>query len=130
MSHAQREAAFRGELGYSQMVPGAYEPRPRLAAMDVVRMKPSDYFKRQGWISFDTDEHALQFSANDPLVGAERIIWASDFPHPDAKYPGTVKELIENTGQLSEAQKQRVYGENARELYGLPKLARRSGAGR
>src|SRR5262245_36069640 len=88
-------------------------------------MKPSDYFKRQGWISFDTDEHTLQFTADDPLVGADRIIWASDFPHPDAKYPGTVKELVENTAQLSRAQKARIYGENARELYGLPKTGGR-----
>jgi len=95
-----------------------------------LKMKPSDYFKRQGWISFDTDEHALQFSANDPLVGADRIIWASDFPHPDAKYPDTVKELIENTAQLSPAQQQRIHGENARELYGLPKRSPRGGAPR
>jgi predicted TIM-barrel fold metal-dependent hydrolase len=92
-----------------------------------LKMKPSDYFRRQGWISFDTDEHTLQFTANDKLVGADRIIWASDFPHPDAKYPGTVKELIENTQSLTDAQKTRIYGENARELYGLPKLAVRGG---
>jgi len=95
-----------------------------------LKLKPSDYFRRQGWISFDTDEHALRFTANDPLVGADRIIWASDFPHPDAKYPGTVKELIENTEGLSEAQKLRIHGENARELYGLPKLAPRAAGAR
>ena len=31
-----------------------------------------------------------------PLVGADRFIWASDFPHSDAKYPGVVDELREH----------------------------------
>jgi predicted TIM-barrel fold metal-dependent hydrolase len=51
-------------------------------------MLPSDYMKRQCWISFDPDESMLAFTARSPLVGAERIIWASDYPHPDAKFPG------------------------------------------
>ena len=35
------------------------------------------------------------FTANSPLVGADRIIWASDYPHPDAKFPGVTEELAE-----------------------------------
>ena len=58
-------------------------------------MKPSDYFKRQCWISFDPDESLLKATAEHPLVGADRIIWASDYPHPDAKIPGVVDELRE-----------------------------------
>jgi len=87
-----------------------------------LRMKPSEYFRRQCWISFDTDERTLEFTANEALVGADRIIWASDFPHPDAKYPGTVAELKANTRSLSPEQRRRIYGENAAELYGLPPL--------
>ena len=87
-----------------------------------LKMKPSEYFKRQCWISFDTDESTLAFTANSPLVGEDRIIWASDYPHPDAKYPGTVKELIDSTASLTSVQKDRIYGANAGELYGLPAL--------
>jgi len=83
-------------------------------------MKPSEYFRRQCYISFDPDESTLAFTANHPLVGAERIIWASDYPHPDAKFPGVVKELTEATAALSDAQRARIFGANAREVYGLP----------
>ncbi|HLY37478.1 MAG TPA: amidohydrolase family protein, partial [Candidatus Binatia bacterium] len=62
-----------------------------------LKMKPSEYFRRQCWISFDPDESTLAFTANHRLVGADRIIWASDYPHPDAKFPGVVKELEEAT---------------------------------
>ena len=51
-------------------------------------MLPSEYMRRQCWISFDPDEAMLGITAESPLVGADRIIWASDYPHPDAKFPG------------------------------------------
>jgi uncharacterized protein len=85
-----------------------------------MKMKPSEYFRRQCWISFDPDESTLAFSARSPLVGAERIIWASDYPHPDAKFPGVVKELREAAASLNDAQRARILGLNAAELYKLP----------
>jgi len=85
-----------------------------------MRMKPSEYFRRQCWISFDPDETTLAMTANSPLVGAERIIWASDYPHPDAKFPGVTDELDGATRGLDEAQRTRIIGLNAAELYGLP----------
>ena len=60
-----------------------------------LKMLPSEYFRRQCWISFDPDESMLAFTANSPLCGADRIIWASDYPHPDAKFPGVTEELTE-----------------------------------
>jgi predicted TIM-barrel fold metal-dependent hydrolase len=85
-----------------------------------MKMKPSEYFKRQCWISFDADESTLAMTAESPLVGADRIIWASDYPHPDAKYPGVTEELDEACERLSEAQRARIFGLNAAELYKLP----------
>ena len=34
------------------------------------------------------------------LAGADTLIWASDFPHSDAKYPGVVDELLEHTADM------------------------------
>ncbi len=80
---------------------------------------PSDLFKRQCYISFDPDEDALAYTANSRYVGADRIIWASDYPHPDAKIPGVVDELREATETLDEAQCRLIFGENAARLYHL-----------
>ena len=85
-----------------------------------MKMKPSEYFRRQCWISFDPDESTLAFTARSPLVGAERIIWASDYPHPDAKFPGVVKELRDATASLNAAERARILGLNSAELYRLP----------
>lgn len=83
-------------------------------------MRPSEYFRRQCWISFDADESTLALHANSALCGADRIIWASDYPHPDAKFPGVTDELRESIEPLTEEQQRRIAGENAAELYRLP----------
>jgi predicted TIM-barrel fold metal-dependent hydrolase len=83
-------------------------------------MKPSEYFRRQCWISFDPDESTLRMTAESPLVGADRIIWASDYPHPDAKIPGVVGELRRAMDGLPAGAQARILGLNAVELYGLP----------
>jgi predicted TIM-barrel fold metal-dependent hydrolase len=93
----------------------------RIFSWDVpwLRTSPSEYFRRQCWISFDADESTLVFHATSPLCGADRIVWASDYPHPDAKFPGTTAELAETIAPLDEAARRRIAGENALELYGI-----------
>jgi len=84
-----------------------------------LKMKPSEYFRRQCWISFDPDESTLAFSAQSAYCGADRIVWASDFPHPDAKYPGITEELDEAIKPLSADDRRAITGENALRLYAL-----------
>jgi predicted TIM-barrel fold metal-dependent hydrolase len=84
-----------------------------------LKMEPSEYFRRQCWISFDADESLLAATANSPLVGADRIIWASDYPHPDAKFPGTTDELYETIESLTDEQQRQIAGQNAVTLYNL-----------
>ena len=83
-----------------------------------LKMLPSEYFRRQCWISFDPDETMLAFTAQSPLCGADRIIWASDYPHPDAKFPGVTEELTEALDGLSYEQKRQITSESSRALYG------------
>ncbi len=84
-----------------------------------LKMLPSEYFRRQCWISFDPDETMLGFTANSPLCGADRIIWASDYPHPDAKFPGVTEELTEALEGLSYEQQKAITSESAIALYGI-----------
>jgi predicted TIM-barrel fold metal-dependent hydrolase len=84
-----------------------------------LNMLPSEYFRRQCWISFDPDESMLAFTASSERCGADRIIWASDYPHPDAKFPGVTEELEEALATLTHEQKRAVTSESARALYGI-----------
>jgi predicted TIM-barrel fold metal-dependent hydrolase len=80
-------------------------------------MLPSEYFKRQCWISFDPGERTP--GALGPIAGYDRFIWASDFPHNDAKYPGVVDELREHNGDLPDAARRAFFGLNALDMYGI-----------
>lgn len=84
-----------------------------------LKMLPSEYFRRQCWISFDPDETMLAFTASSPLCGADRIIWASDYPHPDAKFPGVTGELDEAMAGLTYEQMREITSESAVALYGI-----------
>ncbi|MCH2169948.1 amidohydrolase [Myxococcota bacterium] len=78
---------------------------------------PSELFNRQCVISFDPDETALAFTAEQ--IGADRILWASDYPHPDAKIPGVVEELEAAVAPLPSDAQTEILGASARRFYQL-----------
>ena len=72
------------------------------------RNAPERGVPRQCMVSFDPDEVALAFTAEH--LGAEHILWASDYPHPDAKIPGVVAELLEAVETLPEDSQRLILG--------------------
>jgi predicted TIM-barrel fold metal-dependent hydrolase len=82
-----------------------------------MRRLPSEYFARQCWISFESDERTLP--ALLPHIGEERIVWGSDYPHHDATFPGAVRKLEALIGELPAPARRRILGQNAAELYRL-----------
>jgi uncharacterized protein len=78
---------------------------------------PSEYFRRQCWISFEPNDPTLPRVAD--LIGEDRLLWASDFPHSDAIYPGTVKALEDTIAPLDASVKDGIRGANAIAAYGL-----------
>jgi predicted TIM-barrel fold metal-dependent hydrolase len=79
--------------------------------------RPSEVFERQCMVSFDPDEVALAFTAEQ--LGADKILWASDYPHPDAKIPGVVPELLEAVDALPAESQRLILGATARAFYQL-----------
>lgn len=78
---------------------------------------PSELFDRSCYISFDPDEKMLEPTVK--ILGPEKIVWASDYPHPDAKIPGVVDELFEAIAGLPEKEQRLIAGENALKLYNI-----------
>ena len=81
-----------------------------------LKLKPSDYFRRQCVISADPDETMTAEVAR--RIGPQYCVWASDYPHIDASL-GAVAELRHNLTGLEEREQRLVLGENARRFYGL-----------
>jgi predicted TIM-barrel fold metal-dependent hydrolase len=98
-----------------------YAPRPGLDPG--IARRPSEYFD-QGRLFFscDPEEKYLGFAASARLTPATRgqdcIVWASDYPHSDAIFPGALKAFLEQP-DLSAEQKRAITSDNAlRLLYG------------
>ena len=81
-----------------------------------LEMRPSEYFRRQCFISGDPDETAAPHMIDH--VGADHFMWATDYPHPD--HPGTwVRALERFVEPLGPETRAKVLGENVRRIYGL-----------
>jgi len=77
---------------------------------------PSTYFRRQVWATFQTDHLGLRVV---DLLGDDRVMWASDYPHADSTWPVSQGAIAENFKGVAAATRRRILCENARELYGL-----------
>jgi predicted TIM-barrel fold metal-dependent hydrolase len=87
--------------------------------LPAVRTKPSDYFRRQCFISTDPEDGAGMVEAVVRLVGDDCIVWASDYPHPDAHFPGAVAESLEKMSGIGDESRRRIFAGNAARLYGI-----------
>lgn len=84
--------------------------RPRLA------LKPSEYFRRQGFVTFSDDPMAIR---NIEFTGSDCLMWGSDYPHDEGTFPHS-REVIERTfGSLCDADRSRIVHDNAARLYGF-----------
>jgi uncharacterized protein len=54
-------------------------------------LTPSEYVRRQCFVSADSDEETAPFAV-EALDGGH-VVWGSDYPHPDAKFPHALTSL-------------------------------------
>jgi len=79
-------------------------------------LRPSEYFGRQCYVSANADETFLDAVAAQ--IGADRIVFSSDYPHPDAPYPHAVEEFLA-LPDLTDDQKRTILWDNTARLYHL-----------
>jgi uncharacterized protein len=82
-----------------------------------LHLKPSEYFRRQCMISTEPGEDAVD--AVVAHVGEDHVVWASDYPHPDATFPGAVTKTVEAMAGLTVRAREKILGANAARLYGI-----------
>jgi predicted TIM-barrel fold metal-dependent hydrolase len=79
-------------------------------------MKPSEYWHRQGYSTF---QHEFLTDEIVGMIGEDRIIWGSDYPHPDSIWPDSRQVIDENLGHLDEKYLRKIVYENSVRLYGF-----------
>jgi predicted TIM-barrel fold metal-dependent hydrolase len=80
-------------------------------------IRPSELFQRNCWISFEPVEGSLKVLAD--YVGPNKIMWATDYPHPDGFFPGAPDMVRKQLEGLSAATKHGVMAGGALSFYGM-----------
>ena len=90
-----------------------YERFGNLAPM---KRRPSEYFRENLWFVMDPSERSID--AQCDLMGEDRFLWGSDYPHIDS-HINAMDEVHAALAPMSEARRNLVLGGNARALFNL-----------
>ena len=95
---------WRLDEGYEREA-DAYSPE--------LKMAPSEYFKRQVWVSVEPDE----VPAIDAIsrYGSENLVFSTDYPHGDSKYPLAVQGFLDLS--LADEHKRKILWDNCAKFY-------------
>jgi predicted TIM-barrel fold metal-dependent hydrolase len=81
--------------------------------------RPSDYVKRQMWFATqpleEPENPAHLAKVIEHCGGADRIVFASDWPHHDFDHPRAMRRL-----PLTQEQRRKIMGTNALDVFNLP----------
>ncbi len=81
-----------------------------------LKMKPSEYWRRQCRATFQFDRIGTKLVED---MGAETLMWGSDYPHPDGIWPESTKYIEEQFAGLAPDVVRMITCENAAKFYNL-----------
>jgi len=79
-------------------------------------MPPSEYWKRQCWATYQTDPIGIKLLDE---LGVGKVMWGSDFPHPDGVWPDSQEYIQRELGHVAPDVRRKIVCENAGKLYGF-----------
>ena len=79
-------------------------------------MLPSDYFHRNVFVGFQEDAVGIRLR---DIIGADNLLWGSDYPHAESTFPRSRQILEEILADCTEEEKAKIAGENAARIYNL-----------
>jgi predicted TIM-barrel fold metal-dependent hydrolase len=82
-------------------------------------MSATEYFKRNCWISSECEDRFVADVIR--WMGDDHIVYETDFPHPDSKYPHATEHFLGLPSDLvSDESKRKILWDNAVDLYRFP----------
>jgi len=78
-------------------------------------LKPSEYFRRQCFVSVEADEEFVKQVIE--AIGDDTIVFSTDWPHGDSKYPDAVKSFMKL--DISEESKRKILWDNCARYYSV-----------
>ena len=90
-----------------------YDEYPQLIAKNI-KMRPSEYFKRQCWVTVEVGEPSLREAAD--IIGHDKLLYGSDFPHTD-HLQFSLDNLSEELSDFSSEELSNILADNPRDFY-------------
>ena len=87
-------------------------------ALDHLSLSPLEYFRRQMFACFWFERGDLAHTLD--LLGADNVLFETDFPHPTCLYPDSMAIAAPALQQLSPDVQRKVLQDNAAALYRIP----------
>jgi predicted TIM-barrel fold metal-dependent hydrolase len=79
-------------------------------------MLPSDYFRRNIFVSLQEDEPAIRFRDD---IGIDTLQWGSDYPHIESTFPKSREILGKMLADCTEEERAKITWENAARVYNI-----------
>jgi predicted TIM-barrel fold metal-dependent hydrolase len=88
---------------------------------ELAQMKkmPSEYFRSNFFATFWFENNRNNLPDLIEAVGADSILFETDFPHPTCLYPNPLATVEAKMATIAPEARKKIYGENARKLYRL-----------
>jgi uncharacterized protein len=84
-------------------------------ALDYLTLSPLEYFRRQLYACFWFEKSDIAHTID--LLGADNVLFETDFPHPTCLYPNSLAAMEERLAPLSADARRKVLQDNAASLY-------------
>ncbi|MPY94355.1 MAG: amidohydrolase family protein [Acidimicrobiia bacterium] len=83
----------------------------------VIPDKPSEYFRRHCFATFQEDHAGLEAVEANGLV--DNVMWANDYPHHEGSWPHSAAAIERTMGHLEEGSRAKILGLNAARVFGI-----------
>jgi predicted TIM-barrel fold metal-dependent hydrolase len=93
--------------------------------MPELTMPPSEYFKRQCYVSIEPDETPARFMIE--AFGADQIVFSTDYPHGDSRYPTAVDAFLKLP--IADDDKRKILWDNCARFYAVADAPQPVGTG-
>jgi predicted TIM-barrel fold metal-dependent hydrolase len=82
-----------------------------------LKKRPKEYFRDNFWVTFWFETVAPTKLLDE--IGADKLLFETDYPHPTSLYPGVQDKLVEVLGHVDYATRKKVLQDNAVKLWNL-----------
>ena len=81
---------------------------------DGLTMKPSEYFDRNFWVTFEDDQEGI---ATRHAIGVSNLLWGNDYPHHDSIWPNSRPILDDILSEVPDDEREAMVWGNVLDLY-------------